>query len=720
MTDNCPDPSELRRSFIRDIEHAGLHRDYHPVRHEDGDELEIEVIGVWPRATARATLVLERFIGGGFAGQVYRARIDRMDGAIAGLEVGKRCAVKVQRPPSRFSLRFRNFLYKCAFQGDFAAQVNRAAVLAGALWQKLLRRGACVEFGSEEAVVDVHGVFFDAALRSWAEIGEWVEGRTWLMELDTEVLRRRKLRAHEWTEFRHDIMSAEYLNKRAFMARLVRLFHQMGAPELARQYEWWSLKSQPNALKRLDPGQTSDRDAPDGAWRREGLCAIDFRAGLALLPFLPMSPVDIPLVGRGLRRGAWVQFDRGDISRLRDYVTRHPESFSDLAEAVDDLEVQDAEYRDSLLDLSHHGFRVLTRKHLRSSIREGFVRAWSTLGYLDDAHGARLRRATMPYLLFFCLGLVPWLGRLARKLWGNARWRRHLGSMITSYGYFRTAARTRVQETLVEWHREGRVGDARARFLSSHIGLFWMERLMFGWLPKGLHQVIVSPMLLLRRIWGWAAFAFQLATREEARVAWLLEQVDHARAQGMMNAEEEQRVLASIQDPFIQTYVKCVAVHFCLMPTTHVVAIAAGVWLCVTKADGWAQCAIYFGAAQVFFQTIPISPGSIARGLYVAWRMLRDRNIKDYWLAGLLSFWKYIGYFSFPVQMVARFPGLAVFIGGCWATRAARVVPVFGEKGALLEHLVFDLFFNVPLTYKTRMNRWLEKRRQRKALPAPK
>ena len=27
---------------------------------------------------------------------------------------------------------------------------------------------------------------------------------------------------------------------------------------------------------------------------------------------------------------------------------------------------------------------------------------------------------------------------------------------------------------------------------------------------------------------------------------------------------------------------------------------------------------------------------------------------------------------------------------------AVRVVPVFGEHGALLEHAVFDLFFNVP------------------------
>jgi len=61
------------------------------------------------------------------------------------------------------------------------------------------------------------------------------------------------------------------------MAEIVRLFHDMGAPELARQYVWGTMKSQPNALKRTD-----SRHSEAG-----GLTGIDFRAGLALLPFFP-------------------------------------------------------------------------------------------------------------------------------------------------------------------------------------------------------------------------------------------------------------------------------------------------------------------------------------------------------------------------------------------------------------------------------------------------
>jgi hypothetical protein len=38
-----------------------------------------------------------------------------------------------------------------------------------------------------------------------------------------------------------------------------------------------------------------------------------------------------------------------------------------------------------------------------------------------------------------------------------------------------------------------------------------------------------------------------------------------------------------------------------------------------------------------------------------------------------------------------------------WATEAVHIVPVFGERGALLEHWVFRLFYNWPLTIKRRM-----------------
>jgi hypothetical protein len=40
-----------------------------------------------------------------------------------------------------------------------------------------------------------------------------------------------------------------------------------------------------------------------------------------------------------------------------------------------------------------------------------------------------------------------------------------------------------------------------------------------------------------------------------------------------------------------------------------------------------------------------------------------------------------------------------------WATETVHIVPVFGERGALLEHWIFGLFYNWPLTIRRRMNK---------------
>ena len=66
----------------------------------------------------------------------------------------------------------------------------------------------------------------------------------------------------------------------------------------------------------------------------EGLTAIDFRAGLALLPMLPMSPADFWLILRGLSRGRIAQFDRPDMERFRRFIAERREQFADLQPAI--------------------------------------------------------------------------------------------------------------------------------------------------------------------------------------------------------------------------------------------------------------------------------------------------------------------------------------------------------------------------------------------------
>jgi hypothetical protein len=112
----------------------------------------------------------------------------------------------------------------------------------------------------------------------------------------------------------------------------------------------------------------------------------------------------------------------------------------------------------------------------------------------------------------------------------------------------------------------------------------------------------------------------------------------------------------------------------------------------------------------VLFQILPISPGSLVRGFYVLYLVIKERNFKDYNIAVFLGFFKYIGYLAFPIQMTYHYPVLARFMAAHWATEFVHIVPVFGEHGALLEHKVFYVFYNWPLTIRRRMKKIAEVR----------
>ena len=167
-----------------------LHRPMHVERLEVGTELVYDVTGIARANKGKVHLVVEKFVGGGFAGQVYRVKVLDIQpdfGPIGGLEPGKDFAMKILIPPTFFSRLFRNAVYWIGFQGPFQPQVNPAAARAGALWQKFIRRGAHIWFGDERVVVDIHATFVDRRIGSCGELSEWVEGRTWRLEVDEQM-----------------------------------------------------------------------------------------------------------------------------------------------------------------------------------------------------------------------------------------------------------------------------------------------------------------------------------------------------------------------------------------------------------------------------------------------------------------------------------------------------------------------------------------------------
>lgn len=148
---------------------AALHRPMCVERYESGTELFYEVTTVVGAIKGRVHLVVEEFVGGGFAGQVYRVKLLAIEPEaemLEGFEVGASYALKILIPPTGLSRLFRNSLYWAGFQGPFQLQVNPAAARAGALWQKFIRRGAKVWFGDERAVVDICATFVDSELGS--------------------------------------------------------------------------------------------------------------------------------------------------------------------------------------------------------------------------------------------------------------------------------------------------------------------------------------------------------------------------------------------------------------------------------------------------------------------------------------------------------------------------------------------------------------------------
>ncbi len=697
------DPPSFARKLEQEFGECGLVRPFRRTAHEPGDRLEYAITGVLPAHAGRMVVEVERFVGGGFAGQVYKVwllEVHADEGPIAGLEVGRRYAVKVLRPPSGFARLFRDFLYFLAYQGPFAAQANPAGVRVGVLWQKLIRRAASLRFGEETAVCDTYATFYDDDLHSFGEINEWIDGRIWKFEVDDDLFGRWAFRGAPPA----DHNSPEYVHKKRFMRELVCLLHEMGAGELARQYEWWTCKSQPNALKRLAAGASP----------KAGLTAVDFRAGLALLPFAPMSPADVWLILRGLVQGRIVQFDRSDPVRLEEFLDAHGESFADLQPAIDELRQAEAAHRASLPDLTHHRFRLLTDGNLRRSVKSGIITGWQHLGRLDEDHAARLRRGRVLFPLLYCLVLIPFLGTAVVKLWGSTVRRTHLKRCLTSGRYLWRAMRGARIETLVIWHRKGRGCEERLRRLVHRPVRYWLQRILCGWMPPKWHRFLTEPAFARDSVRNAVGFVYQFLRVPSFREQWLLGEVEAGRHEGMLTDAEADHIAGEIKDPFIQKYLRCLAVHLCTLPITQIVMVVAGtavgLYLYSVQHVDWGKAVAAGTAVAAAIQVAPISPGSISRGLFVLYLMIRERDVRNYYIAAPVSFVHVLGYLAFPFQMVAHDAALARFLAGRWAKNLTHVVPVFGESGGLLEHFVFDLFFNFPLTmkrgFKTRPLRW--------------
>ena len=688
---------EVCRELKARFQAARLYRPMRITRYDASTELIYNVMGIEQAGTTQVKLVVEKFVGGGFAGQVYKVKvleIEAGDRPIAGLEVGKVYAIKIFIPPSGRARLFRNLLYWVGFQGPFQPQVNPTATRAGALWQKFIRRGAKIQFG-EKSVVDIHATFVDNTLGSCGELSEWVDGRSWQLEVDDRLdLLKRWRRGIKVDQ--QQLGSPEYRAKRQFMREFVSLLHNMGAYEFARQYEWSTCKSQPNCLKRRDT-----EDNPSA-----GLVVVDFRAGLALLPFLPMSPGDFKLIWNGLKRGSLVQFDRASVKKLEGFVKVHSDDFSDMRHMLKELKEAEQAYRNSIPDITHNHLRLFYSPRLWSMILDNAVTGWEVRNLVDQRCEQKLRNSKILTLLFSVIGLIPFLGRLARRTWARPDWRKHYGAMLTSWGYLQRAFRAKITEKVIVWHRAGRVGSKQALKLAEQPWRYFCHLPFLVLIFPGLHRFLTDKEFRKNKLVYIFVRPFKLYFNSKLREQWLREMVTAGQKKHILSDEDAEVILSQVKEPFIQKYLKSLAVHVCTLPVTQIVSFLVAIIYVLTHPDMPRAQAWGIGAGIIaLFQVVPISPGSLVRGFYVLYLVIQERNFKDYNIAVFLSFFKYIGYLAFPIQMTYHYPALARFMAAHWATEAVHIVPVFGERGALLEHWVFCLFYNWPLTIRRKMRK---------------
>lgn len=664
-------------------------------RYENNTELKYEVTGVSSGKKDSIHLKIIKFVGGGFAGQVYQVEIlsiNTENHTIDGLEIGGKYALKILIPPSGFSKLFRNLLYAIGFQGPFQLQSNPIASRSGALWQQFIRRAAKIKFGDENTVTNIYATFVDNTLGSCGEISEWIEGRTWRLEVEDRLDLLKKWQKGKQVD-PDKLGSPEYRAKYQFMHEFVDLLHDMGAHEFARQYEWSTWKSQPNCLKRSNAG-----DNPS-----HGLVAVDFRAGLALLPFLPMSPGDFILIFKGLLRGSLVQFDRGSIKKLEQFIDAHPDNFKDMHDQLIELKAAETYYRNSIPDITHNHFRLLYSKKLWKTMLESAVTGWKVRNIIGSKTENQLKESKFLTIIFWWLGLIPLLGRFLRRIWGHDYWRKHYGNLFSSWKYLKQAFRAKIIERIFQWHRAGRIDKKHANSILKQNPRI-MLHIPFSIFPAGLHRFVTDWEYCKERLDYLIRRPVRLYFNSSLREQWLRDMVAEGQKKHILTKEDANTILSQIKEPFIQKYLKSLAVHVCTVPVTQVVSIIIAVIYILMNPEMPRAQAYAIGVGIIaLFQVVPISPGSLVRGLYVVYLVIKERNFKDYNIAVFLGFFKYVGYLAFPIQMTYRYPALARFMAGHWATEAVHVVPVFGERGALLEYKIFGLFYNWPLTIRRRM-----------------
>jgi hypothetical protein len=404
-----------------------------------------------------------------------------------------------------------------------------------------------------------------------------------------------------------------------------------------------------------------------------------------------------------------VQFDRGDIFKLEGFMRAHTEQFADMRGMLDELKADEQIYRNSVPDVTQNDLRLLYDGHLWSTILDSAVTGWKVRNLVDESSERKLRTSRLLTLLFFFVGLIPFLGKIIRRFWCRGDWRRHYAAMLTSWDYLSRAVSGKIVEKTITWYRVGRLSAHQTITIAQQPWRFLFHLPFLLLVFAGLHRFLTDADYRKEKLTFIFVRPFRLYFNAALREQWLRDMVAEGQKKHMLTDDDADTILSQINEPYIQKYLISLVVHLMTLPVSEIVISVVTVIYVLTRPElSWSEAWKIAVGIFAIWQVIPVSPGSLIRGFYVIALIVKERNFKDYNIAFFLSFFRVIGYLAFPIQMAYRYPALARFMASHWATELVHIVPVFGERGALLERWVFGLCYNWPLTIRRRMSRRAE------------
>jgi hypothetical protein len=273
-----------------------------------------------------------------------------------------------------------------------------------------------------------------------------------------------------------------------------------------------------------------------------GLVAMDFRAGLALLPFGPMSPGDFSLIWKGICRGSLVQFDRGDLKTLEAFVLAHKNEFADMMGMLRELKAAEEIYRNSVPDITHNHLKLLYSGKLWSTIFSSAIAGWKIKNIIDAPTQERFQKHKISVLPFSLLGLIPFLGSILRKAWGHAEWRKHYKNCFSSMGYFLKTLKGKWLERVMSWHRSGRITEREAPVLAQSLGIFLLH-LPLSILPVGLYKFMTSWEYAKAKLALIFVRPVQLYFNAQMREEWLADMVQQGKKKRIISMSDADEII---------------------------------------------------------------------------------------------------------------------------------------------------------------------------------